>query len=102
MDADSLNPAYETWYKTISVYDERYFNYYLNTNLLSRKTVRILDGNIYLRAPYSKRKDFKIDMIDKSKPYVAATFSTMSMSVEEMLRHSLVITISDERLDLFK
>ena len=64
--------------------------------------VRILDGHVYIHAPYSSRRDFKIEMLDKSKPYVASAFSTMSMSVEEMLRHSLVITISDERLDLFK
>jgi hypothetical protein len=41
-------------------------------------------------------------MIDKSKPCSIQSIKTISISVEEMLRHSLVITISDERLDLFK
>ena len=28
-----------------------------------------MDGHVYIHAPYSNRNEFKIDMVDKSKPY---------------------------------
>jgi len=31
--------------------------------------IKILDGHVYIHAPYSNRNEFKIDMVDKSKPY---------------------------------
>lgn len=33
----------------------------------------MLDGGVYIHAPYSNKKDFKIDMIDKTKPYKTMT-----------------------------
>lgn len=73
MDKDYVNPMYSTWYngKTPSIYDERYFNYYLNTSLLKDDSlnVKILNGHVYIHAPYSNSKDFKIDMIDKTQKY---------------------------------
>ena len=66
VEKDRKNPEYKRWqHETYSTYDEAYFNYYFNKNLLTTKNVNILDGHVYIHAPYSNRKEFKINMIDK-------------------------------------
>ena len=83
VDRDYQNPKYKEWYKTTSIYDERYFNYYLNTKLLHDDSVKVkvFDGHTYIHAPYSDKKDFKIDMIDKGKPYKSTCAKKRKVSI---------------------
>ena len=53
------------------VYDETYFNFYLNTVVLKSPDIKvnILDGNIYAHAWYSPRRQYKVEMLNKDLPY---------------------------------
>ena len=107
------------------VYDETYFNFYLNTVLLDRKRlkIKIIDGNIYSHAWFSPAREYKIEMLNKSTSYqeeLSANINFLNnvdfrddlikgyqkspitrISSTDLLEHSFVISIDDRRLDLF-
>lgn len=107
---DMDNQDFFNWYPPITnernakvngrtaVYDETYFNYYLNETLLKEKrNVKVMDGKTYAKAYYVNFPKSRIQLLNKNQ----MNCTGMRISADELMRHSFVITIDDKRWEQF-